>query len=81
MDDEFALEQQLEQEIVFLRNLFRVAVQNDDSQAARDEIASRILIVSSQLNDLVNNPVEAFQPWGPLQAWQPSRPLKTFVPS
>ena len=53
MDDIEALEQQLVQEIAFLRNLFRVAVQNDDSQAARDEIACRILIASSELNDLV----------------------------
>ena len=51
MDDEFALAQQLEQEIVFLRNLFRIVVQNDTAEA-RNEIATRILIVSSQLNDL-----------------------------
>ena len=52
MDDEFALAQQLEQEIVFLRNLFRVVVLNDTVEA-RHEIATRILIVSSELNDLV----------------------------
>ena len=52
MDDEFALSQQLEQEICFLRNLFRSCVESDDTKTARDEIATRILLVSSQLNDL-----------------------------
>ena len=71
MDDIESLEQQLEQEIAFLRHLFRSIVQNDDTIAARHEIAGRILIVSSQLNDLVNCP-ESFQPWGPLKTWQPN---------
>ncbi len=54
MDENNAMEQQLKQELVFLRHLFRVTVQNEDTQTARDEIATRILLVSSQLNDLVN---------------------------
>jgi len=51
MDEDIALSQQLEQEIVFLRNLFRCVVLNDTVEA-QHEIATRILLVSSQLNDL-----------------------------
>ena len=49
-DDTVAIEQALSQEIVFLRNLFRVVVLNDTLEA-RHEIATQILLVSSQLND------------------------------
>ena len=52
-------EQSLRQELAFLRNLFRVVVQAGDTQEARDEIATRILVVSTMLNDLVNSPVDA----------------------
>ena len=55
--DELALQQELEQEIIFLRHLFRVAVESDDTADAKHEIAVKILLVSSQLNDLVNCPV------------------------
>ncbi len=55
--DELSLEQSLRQELVFLRNLFRVTVTNNDTADARHEIATRILIVSTMLNDLVNCPV------------------------
>ena len=50
---------ELEQEIAFLRNLFKATVQSDDTRAARDEIATRILLASTMLNDLVCSPVEA----------------------
>ena len=60
MDEDLeSMRQELETEIAFLRNLFRVTVANDDTREARDEIATRILIASSQLNDLVCHPVEA----------------------
>ena len=52
--DDIALEQELRQEIVFLRHLFRVAVESNDTADARHEIATRILLASTQLNDLVN---------------------------
>ena len=58
-DDTEALAQQLVQEIAFLRNLFRSCVVNDDTADARHEIATRILLVSTQLNDLVACPVDA----------------------
>ena len=60
MDDDIeVLKQELEAEILFLRNLFRSTVQSDDTADARHEIASRILIASTMLNDLVCRPVEA----------------------
>ena len=60
MDDDIeVMKQELETEIRFLRNLFKATVENDDSQAARDEIAMRILLASTMLNDLVCSPVEA----------------------
>ena len=52
-------EQVLRQELAFLRNLFRIVVQAGDTQDARDEIATRIQLVSTRLNDLVAFPVEA----------------------
>ena len=58
-DDTESMRLELEQEIRFLRNLFKATVANDDTREARDEIATRILIASSQLNDLVCSPVGA----------------------
>lgn len=57
MDDDIeATTQQLEQEIAFLRNLFRSTVENHDTADARYEIATQILLASSQLNDLIKCP-------------------------
>ena len=58
-DDVEVMRLELEQEIAFLRNLFRSTVANDDTADARHEIASRILIASTMLNDLACSPVEA----------------------
>ena len=59
MDEDIeVLAEELRTEILFLRNLFRVTVANDDTREARHEIATRILLASTQLNDLVCSPVE-----------------------
>jgi len=60
MDEDLeSMRQELETEIAFLRNLFRVTVANNDTREARDEIATRILLASTKLNDLVCSPVGA----------------------
>ena len=58
-DDVEVMRLELEQEIAFLRNLFKATIEADDTREARDEIASRILIASTMLNDLVCSPVKA----------------------